>query len=67
MNELDDVLSVKKFVEDYLAKFYEEKPLLINWVNIVKLRIRGTCQSELNSRIANTGWPFTLTPLEKCA
>jgi hypothetical protein len=38
MNELDDVLSVKKFVEDYLAKFYEEKPLLINWVNIVKLR-----------------------------
>jgi len=38
MNELDDVLSVKKFVEDYLAKFYEEKPLLISWVKIVKMR-----------------------------
>jgi len=38
MNELDDVLSVKKFVEDYLARFYEEKPLLINWVKIVKVR-----------------------------
>ena len=38
MNELDDVLSVKKFVEDYLTKFYGEKPLLINWVEIVKLR-----------------------------
>jgi len=38
MNELDDVLSVKKFVEDYLAKFYEEKPLLINWVKIVRVR-----------------------------
>ena len=38
MNELDDVLSVKKFVEDYLTRFYEEKPLLINWVKIVKMR-----------------------------
>jgi len=37
MNELDDVLSVKKFVEDYLTRFYEEKPLLIDWVRVVKV------------------------------
>jgi len=32
MNGLDDVLAVKGFVEDYLTKFYGEKPLLIDWV-----------------------------------
>ena len=37
MNELDDVLSVKKFVEDYLTRFYGEKPMLINWTKIVKV------------------------------
>lgn len=37
MNELDDVLSVKNFVEDYLTRFYGEKPLLINWMKIVKV------------------------------
>jgi hypothetical protein len=36
MNELDDVLAVKKFVEDYLTEFYDEKPVLINWVKAVK-------------------------------
>jgi hypothetical protein len=37
MNDLDDVLSVKKFVEDYLTRFYGEKPLLIDWVKAVKV------------------------------
>lgn len=37
MNELDNVLSVKNFVEDYLTRFYGEKPLLINWMKIVKV------------------------------
>jgi hypothetical protein len=37
MNDLDDTLSVKKFVEDYLTRFYGEKPLLIDWVKAVKV------------------------------
>ncbi len=37
VNELDDVLAVKRFVEDYLTKFYEEKPVLIDWVRAVKV------------------------------
>lgn len=37
MNELDDVLSVKNFVEDYLTRFYGRKPLLISWMKIVKV------------------------------
>ena len=37
MNELYDVLSVKKFVEDYVARFYGEKPLLIDWVKAVNV------------------------------
>ena len=37
MDELDDVLAVKGFVEDYLMRFYGEKPLLIDW-KAVKLR-----------------------------
>jgi len=36
MNELDDVLAVKKFVKDYLIRFYDEKPMLIDWVKAVK-------------------------------
>lgn len=36
MHELEDVLSVKKFIEDYLARFYGEKPLLIDWVKAIK-------------------------------
>jgi hypothetical protein len=37
MNELDDMLAVKRFVEDYVAKFYGEKPILIDWVKAVKV------------------------------
>jgi hypothetical protein len=37
MHELDDVLSVKKFVEEYLARFYGEKPLLIDWVKAIQV------------------------------
>jgi hypothetical protein len=36
MHELEDVLSVKKFVEDYLAKFYNEKPLVLDLVRAIK-------------------------------
>ena len=36
-NELDDVLAVKRFIDDYLTKFYEEKPVLIDWVKAVKV------------------------------
>jgi len=36
MDELDDVLAVKGFVEDYLTRFYGEKPVLVNWVKAVK-------------------------------
>jgi len=32
MDELDDILAVEGFVEDYPTKFYGEKPALINWV-----------------------------------
>lgn len=37
MNELDDVLAVKRFVEDYLTKFYGEKPVSIDLVKAVKV------------------------------
>lgn len=37
MNELDDVLAVKRFIDDYLTKFYEEKIVLIDWVKAVKV------------------------------
>lgn len=36
MDELDDVLAVKEFVEDYLIRFYGEKLVLVNWVKAVK-------------------------------
>jgi len=36
MDALDDVLAAKGFVENYLTKFYGEKPALIDWVKIVK-------------------------------
>ncbi len=36
MSELDDVLAVKRFVEDYLTRFYDQKPLLIDWVKALK-------------------------------
>ena len=48
MNELDDVLSVKKFVEDYLARFYGEKPLQIDWVKAVK--VSNTWDLSLRAR-----------------
>lgn len=37
MDELDDVLAVKRFVDDYLTKFYGEKPVLIDLVKAVKV------------------------------
>jgi hypothetical protein len=37
MHELEDVLSVRRFVEDYFARFYGEKPLGIDWVKAVKM------------------------------
>lgn len=36
MDELDDLLAVKGFVEDYLTRFYGEKPVLVDWVKAVK-------------------------------
>jgi len=53
MNELDDVLAVKGFVEDYLTIFYGEKPVLIDWVKAIKILTHGTWQSERDSRIMN--------------
>jgi len=31
------LLSIKRFVEDYFTRFYNEKPVLIDWVKAVKV------------------------------
>ena len=36
MNELDDVLAVKGFVEDYLTKFYGEEPVIVELTKAIK-------------------------------
>jgi hypothetical protein len=40
MHELDDVLAVKKFVDEYVERFYGGKPVLIDWVRAVKMSER---------------------------